>query len=759
MKQTVGILLFLFLGTGMIMAQSGTVRGSIFDRDSGEPISFATVQLSGTSIGATSDLDGFFSIGNVPVGDYRLVATYIGYDSVSVDITVGAGKIVNERLVMSEGGIDLVTVNVSAEKAKAQNEVNISSVTLTPKQIRALPATGGEPDIAQFLSVIPGVISTGDQGGQIYIRGGSPIQNKILLDGTTIYNAFHSIGLFSVFETEAVRSVEVLTGGFNSEHGGRISAVVDIKTREGNKKRFAGKVSASPFLAKALIEGPIIKLKEDTGTSASFLLTGKRAYIDQTSTALYSNLPDSLGLPYNFTDLYGKFSLVTGNGTKLNAFGFNFEDQANFTNVADIGWSTAGGGINFTLVPASSAMIVGGNLSFSNYQVDLIESDNRPRSSSISDFLASLDFTYFGRNSEVKYGFQVNAINTDFRFQNIFDNTIEQTSFNTEISAFVNYQHKFGRLIIEPGARLMYYASLPELSLEPRMGLKYNISDNIRFKFAGGLYTQNLISSVNERDITNLFVGFLAGPDEQIFQLNTDELADNKLQRSWHAVAGVEVDVSERLSVNVEPYLKEFSQLININRNKTEPTDPDYATETGEAYGIDFLIKYNSPSFYFWGTYSLGYVRRDDGEQVYPTIFDRRHNVNLLATYTLGDDREWEFSARWNLGSGFPFTLTQGFYNFNNFNEGLDTEFLTDNPEDVGIIYDERRNAGRLPFYHRLDASVKRTFTFTKYTKLEVIASVTNLYDRRNIFFFDRVEYDRVDQLPVLPSLGMSLSF
>ena len=132
MKQTVGILLFLFLGTGMIMAQSGTVRGSIFDRDSGEPISFATVQLSGTSIGATSDLDGFFSIGNVPVGDYRLVATYIGYDSVSVDITVGAGKIVNERLVMSEGGIDLVTVNVSADKANAQNEDNISSVTLTP---------------------------------------------------------------------------------------------------------------------------------------------------------------------------------------------------------------------------------------------------------------------------------------------------------------------------------------------------------------------------------------------------------------------------------------------------------------------------------------------------------------------------------------------------------------------------------------------------------------------------------------------------
>ncbi len=759
MKQTVGIILLMLVSLGAAIAQTGNVRGNIFDKESGDPISFATVILNNTDIGATTDLDGFFSIGSVPVGDYELVARYIGYDSVAVNITVGAGKIVYERIVMSEGGIELATVNVSAEKAKAKNEVNISSVTLTPKQIRALPATGGEPDIAQFLSVIPGVISTGDQGGQIYIRGGSPIQNKILLDGTTIYNAFHSIGLFSVFETEAVRSVDVLTGGFNSEHGGRISAVVDIKTREGSKKRFGGKVSASPFLAKGLFEGPILKLNEETGTSASFILTGKRGYIDRTSTTLYSNLPDSLGLPYNFTDLYGKVSLVTGNGSKLNAFGFNFEDQANFTNVADIGWTTTGGGLNFTLIPSSSAMIVGGNLSFSDYSVSLEESDANPRSSKISNFLASLDFTYFGRDNEVKYGFEVNAINTDFRFQNLFGNTIEQTSFNTEISAFVNYQHKFGRLIIEPGVRLMYYASLPELSLEPRLGVKYNITDKLRFKFAGGLYSQNLISSVNERDITNLFVGFLTGPGEQIFKLNTDEPTDNKLQKAWHAVAGVEVDITDRLGINVEPYLKEFTQLININRNKTDARDPDYATETGEAYGIDLLVKYNSPSFYFWGTYSLGYVRRDDGEQIYPTIFDRRHNVNLLATYTLGNDREWEFSARWNLGSGFPFTLTQGFYNFNNFNEGLDTQYLTDNPEDIGIIYDENRNAGRLPYYHRLDVSIKRTFTFTKYTKLEITASVTNVYDRRNIFFFDRVEYDRVDQLPVLPSLGAALSF
>jgi len=290
------------------------------------------------------------------------------------------------------------------------------------------------------------------------------------------------------------------------------------------------------------------------------------------------------------------------------------------------------------------------------------------------------------------------------------------------------------------------------------LGIKYNATDNLRFKFAGGLYSQNLVSSVNERDIVNIFVGFLTGPEERIFKPSSSEITDHKLQKSWHAVAGVEVDLSNTLELNVEPYIKDYTQLIGINRTKKEADEPDYATETGVAYGIDFLLKYNTPSFYFWGTYSLGYVKRDDGEQVYPTVFDRRHNVNLLATYTGGADRQWEFSARWNLGSGFPFTLTQGFYAQNQFNEGISTDVLTNNP-DIGTIFDEKRNAGRLPYYHRLDISVKRTIAFSKYTKLDINASVTNTYNRKNIFFFDRVEYDRVDQLPVLPSLGLALTF
>jgi hypothetical protein len=157
-----------------------------------------------------------------------------------------------------------------------------------------------------------------------------------------------------------------------------------------------------------------------------------------------------------------------------------------------------------------------------------------------------------------------------------------------------------------------------------------------------------------------------------------------------------------------------------------------------------------------WATYSLGYVKRDDGEQIYPTHFDRRHNVNLLASLNLG--RSWEASVRWNYGSGFPFTLSQGFYGNFNLNDGIDSDVLTGNP-DLGIIYSDTRNSGKLPDYHRLDFSIKKTIEINRNLLFEILASVTNAYNRENIFYFDRVRYTRVDQLPILPSLTLKVDF
>ncbi|MCB9284426.1 MAG: carboxypeptidase-like regulatory domain-containing protein [Lewinellaceae bacterium] len=753
---------FSILFSLSLMAQTGGIRGNVFDKNSGEPILFGTVVLEGTTFGTNTDLDGFFSIPNIPVGDYNLVVTYVGYDSLSVPVQIKSGQYTYQRMFIQESSIQLGTVNVSARKEKAKTDVQISEVTLTPKQIQALPSTGGDPDIAQYLTVLPGIISSGDQGGQLYIRGGAPIQNLILLDGMTIFNPFHSIGFYSVFETETIRSVDVLTGGFNAEYGGRISSVIDIRTREGNMKRLSGLVSASPFMARGVIEGPIKKLEADGGGSSSFMLSAKHSYIDKTSEYLYSYAKSALDstntLPFNFTDLYGKVAFLTGNGTKFNLFGFNFRDGVNYQ-AASLDWNTSGGGFDFTVVPPNSNLIFGGTVGYSDYLISLKESGEDPRMSQIGNVSAQLDFTYFGGQSELKYGILFNGINTDFVFRNFLGVTIKQEDFTTELGGFLIYKQRIGNWVIEPSLRIQLYASQGNTTLEPRFGAKYNASKRFRLKFAGGMYSQNLLSSVNERDVINLFVGFLTGPEQTIYLPGSQTPANNRLQKAIHGVAGMEIDLADNLELNLEGYYKGFTQLISLNRNKLTQQDPEFATETGEAYGADLTLRYETPHLYLWGTYSLTYVFRDNGEQVYPTVFDRRHNVNLLASYAFGQNNQWELGLRWNYGSPFPFTQTLGFYPFVNFLEqGLDTDPKTDNPP-LGIIYTDQLNGGRLISFHRLDASLKRTFTFSKTLNMDVTASVTNAYNRRNIFYIDRKTAERVDQLPVLPSLAVTMHF
>ena len=344
MKPSLTIIVLVLLSfSSSSYSQTGTIRGNVYDKTNGEPILFGNIRLLENGVGTNTNENGFFSLTNLPAGRYTLVASYLGYDSVAVRLNIRANAIDYQRVLMEPQAINLTTVDVSGRKERARTEVGMSTLTVTPKQIKSLPSAGGEADIAQYLSILPGIVSSGDQGGQLYIRGGSPVQNKVLLDGMTIFNPFHSIGLFSVFETEAVRSIDVLTGGFNAEYGGRISAVVDIKTREGNKQRLSGLVSASPFQAKVLLEGPIKKLNPETGNSISFLFTAKHSYLDQTSPALYPYATDTsfyafaagdtslqdiadIGLPFKYTDFYGKISIVGGGGSKLDLFGLNFRD-------------------------------------------------------------------------------------------------------------------------------------------------------------------------------------------------------------------------------------------------------------------------------------------------------------------------------------------------------------------------------------------------------------------------------------------------
>lgn len=750
--------IFFGLIAFQLAAQTGTVRGNIFDAETGEPVMFASVTLVEINKSTTTNTEGFFNLAKIPAGTYTLYCSYLGYDSISIEVKVEDNQILNENLSMQQKGITTDVVEISSSKIEAQTEVKISEIQLTTKEIKALPGVGGEADLAQYLQVLPGVIFTGDQGGQLYIRGGSPSQTKILLDGMTIFNPFHSIGFFSVFETETIRTVDVLTGGFDAEFGGRTSAVVNIITRDGNKGRYSGLVSASPFQSKVLLEGPLKKLDPKTGRASSFMLTAKHSYIDKISPTIYPYATeDETGLPFNFTDLYGKISFTGKNGNRLNLFGFNHNDNVNYPDIASFNWRAIGTGLNFKLVPTSSKMIVGGRFAFSDYLATFQENDSRPKTSGINGFEAEVNFSFYGDGSEVKYGIEVNGSQTTLEFVNPYNIRIEEEQNNTELAAYLRIRKVLDKIVVEPSVRLHYYASLSTPSFEPRLGVKYNFADNFRFKFAGGLYSQNLISTVNEQDIVNLFVGFLSSPD-RVWELNTEDEASHNLQKAMHAIGGFEVDLNNNLKLNVEPYIKRFNQLIGLNRLKTEQNDANYRTETGTARGLDISLNYQNKDLFVWFAYSLGKITRFDGEQEYSPIFDRRHNLNFLSSYEFGHDRSWQASVRWNLGSGFPFTLTQGFYPLEDFQDGIQTDYLGNNSR-LGTLLSDTRNSGRLPYYHRMDISVKKMIQISKYSNLEITASVTNAYNRQNIFYFDRVESERVNQLPILPSAGIIFTF
>ncbi|MES2800075.1 MAG: TonB-dependent receptor [Bacteroidota bacterium] len=770
-------LLLLVFSSQFLFAQDYTIRGFIHDKESSEPVPYQKVRLatldSTTLTGAITDNDGFFSIPKISKGSYLVIIENGEYDIFiqKVDVTQVKG-ITDLKIILkkTEGVNKMNEVEVTAEQKQKETEILIGKLTFDRKGLERIPSVGAENDIVGALSVTPGIITTGDQGGQLYVRGGTPIQNKVLLDGMTIYNPFHSIGFFSVFETELVKNIDVYTGGFDAQYGGRISSIMDISYRDGNRNKFSGKVSASPFLAKLVLEGPLSKPKNGNASPGSFVFSAKHSLLDYTSNSLYRKVNEGNGLPFNFTDVYGKVTFNSDGGSKVSVFGFHNRDSVNY-GVADINWQASGGGLNFVLVPSSSPIFIRGHVNGSAYQTTFNEEAQEPRSSLIGGFELGFDFTYFLKNEgELNYGISFNGFQTTFTTFNEAKRKIENSNFSTEIGAYFDYKLIKGRWVILPSIRAQVYASLGTISPEPRIGIKFNATEKIRLKLSGGRYSQNFTSASSDKDVVNLFNGLLSAPSNVqntfVNQYLNEKQPKNGIQYAWHAIIGAEYDLNKYFTLNVEGYYKYFSQLSNINQNKLyediaafsyvdDVYKKDFIIESGSSYGADLLLKFTKDRLFLWGVYSYGYSTRWDGFSEYFPVFDRRHNINLVGSYMFGKKKDLELNIRWNLGTGLPFTPTAGFYQGEPFNDGVETDVTTSNPGSVSTLLGTF-NSKRLPAYHRLDITVKKQFIFKNKSIFELVASVTNAYNRKNIFYVNRVTGKTIYQFPILPSFGLS---
>ncbi len=727
-------ILFSLFNFSILAQGQGTIRGIVTDSLSGEALPFANILLKGTRMGASADLKGNFIITGIPANkNYTVIISYLGYKQESLNIFITANKIRQITVQLSSGNLQLETVEKIGEKVTRPNETDIGLQKMTIREIELLPR-GVETDVFRSLKTLPGVQSTGDVSARYYVRGGSANENLVLLNGISVYNPFHALGLFSIIDPEMINAVEFYKGGFPADYGGRLSSVLNLVTKDGNKNRYSATSSISFLTGKAMIEGPI--------PGGSFIITGRKSLFSNVLKK-FVNFKDA---PFGFHDISFKLNYANNSSeslTKVSVNGFNSLDQLlnDEPYKADYKWVNNLYGVYWFQAWENIPIYSETYFSISKFKGEVSPnlSDSKPRLNDVSDITLRTDFTnIFQSRDEIKVGYELKSFQSKLNFENLQGIKTDLTDEAIHFNFYAKYKFmRFENFGADIGFRATPISLAKQQSafFEPRINLTYAPLPGISLKGAWGIYTQELVTLTNENEIISLFEPWLIVPN----YLKTPE--------ATHYVVGLDYKRFENISLSVEGYYKSLRNLAEVNDKKAAAGDPDFVPGKGESYGWEFLMKYNTRSVQFSASYSLSWTYRNiDGWISYPR-YDSRHNINLNLVVNLGSG--WETSASWTFNSGLPFTQIVGFYD----------KLYFDNLYNAGDIYGYYkpylvlgdRNLGRLPTYHRLDLSLTKKFK-VGFADVSISGSILNAYNRKNIFYFERDTGKRVNMLPLLPT-------
>ena len=729
----------LFLAGTFASAQNGIIRGHIIDRESGEGLAFALVQLNRQA--TTTDDEGYFIFTHLKDTLYELTVQYLGYQTHAQSIDLSAGEVWYQKIRLSSDAINLGTVEVTG----SNQQIPVSSLGnywITPDRIQQMPSLG-QGDLAQFLTQLPGVITTGDQGGQLYIQGGDPHQNLLLIDGIPVVNAFHSLSAFSVVPADAIQQVTLYGSAYPANFGGRLSSVLDLRLREGASKPLEGMVGVDPLSAQVRLQGRIYARGDQQWT---WLLAGREALWPYLKNQIPASYRDALD--FKFWDLTMKTTWQGENGSKLSFTSLQIRDEVPLASNSSVSWQNQGYGMQFRVLPLQSDYLIGGSVGYSDYRLDFYE-EGVPRSTGYKQANAQLWFANGHAENRLEYGISLNAIRSDLTFKNYRNITFNRSDNASELAVYGLYERSWQHWRIEPGLRIHYHASVSYISLEPRFLLQWKPTSQWQWTLAGGRYSQNLVTARSNQDVVHFFQAYITGPEGLLYN-NTGEAVPYNVQTAWHSGTGLQWQ-RHGLTLKTELYFKWFDQLIEINRDKRKVADPDFVTEQGVSYGISFGAEWMYRNWNVNGHYTYAKADRTIVGDWLPAIFDRRHQFNILVRWS-PSDKGWNASVRGQTGSGFPFTRTAGFYPVLNWDSGLFTN-VADGDNNTGVVYETPLFQGRLPDYLRWDVQVGKRWEYAWGGELEVALSCINVFNRKNIFYFDRIHYQRVDQLPVLPLL------
>ena len=697
---------------GVIFSQQAPfqVFGFITDSTSGEALIGANVFIRESGQGMATDNNGYYVLSNISIAEPKLIVSYVGYEKYELKLDFSKNGSQNINVSLKPESIELMQVDVTAEEIERLNKIEPSRVNLSPRILKSQPSLA-EPDIFRTIQSLPGVLTTSEFSTGLVIRGGNTDQNLILLDGITVYNPSHLGGLFSNFIVDAVKDAELIKGGYNAEYGGRLSAVLDIRSREGNRNKIEGSSSISLLTAQSTIEGPI--------PGGAFLVAGRRTYFDK----VLPYVTDNFDLPYYFYDLQGHVFTDLNEKDRISLSFYKGVDDLQFNDLdLDSDWGNQT--ISLAYRRVFNEKIIGNFLAANSQfytRFGLGGEAGINEYNPLSDQTISGDLAYFhSQDFNVFFGAQAKSL--DIKYNSKFNNEIlfdSQTKpFETAIYSKIKWKPS-RKFIIEPGLRLITFSSHSNgVYPDFRLSSKYIIDENRFINFAVGNYHQ-FISTFQDDFSAQILDSWFA----------VDE--NGEPSRATQAVLGYEHFFGRGLKIQIEGYYKYITDMLTYEESRAT-TDGNVNSESlldlltpadGYAYGAELFIQKSSGKLSGWAGYSWSVSRKLMNGKEYFTNWDRSHVLNFLANYQASP--KWEYNVKFTLQTGQAFTPINGYFLQN----------LPGDPQQNYRTIPATRNGGRYPSYHRLDLGAVRHFD-VKGRKFDLFMQVINAYNRENVFTY-----------------------
>lgn len=710
--------------------RTGSIRGFVEDSTTSELLAYCNIFVEGLNIGTTTNDKGFFFIPSLTAfKKYTIRISYIGYQMKIINVNVFEDQITAVDVQLTRSIIELQSVEKIGEKYQL-NTSDISLEKIFLRDLEKIPQSV-ENDLFRSLQHLPGVSFTGDVSARYYVRGGSSDQNLILLNDAPVYSPFHALGLFSAIDPDIINVAEFYKGGFPLQFNGGISSLLRIISKDGNKQEYHGNASASFLSGKLLLEGPI--------PDGSFIITGRKSY----STEVLKKFLNNDDVPIDFYDLSFKINYSNSNvmqDAKFTLHGFISGDNLTNSNPlkADFKWTNKILGFNYFQWVTDSPIFYEFFIYQSDFTSEVIPkfSSAKSNKNNLTDYTAGGNLTYkFDNRDEFSIGMKFINIKTDLALENSKGALAVIDAEGTNISIFGKFSflqlEKFGADI---GSRINFtrlaVGTSGQISFEPRMNLSYKFIPGIDISASVGIYQQELTTVSDENEVISIFSPWIIIPK----YLNPE--------RAAHYIAGLKITPDEMLSFSLEGYYKLISNYTSLNDKKYFESDPDLIAGKGEAYGMEFSTDFSTNNWTASLGYTLGWAFKELNGLRYHPRYDSRHTLSLNFNYNFSDD--WSAGLTWNYSSGFPFTQILGYYN-KLYVENLGARIYNFIPF---TILDDR-NTSRLPDYHRLDFNLSKVI-YIGDIRLHTELSIVNIYDRKNLFYFDLETGKRINMLPLL---------